>query len=154
MELFVPDWNQPKPTCEEAWAACQTVELEEISVSSTAITSVIDQVRKSHSNGGALLGTFYVAPNKVFDWFASRSRLLEFDILDVFLSRPDVRRSLPTLEIPDRATPNPAVDACIIGNAGGFRFESSFLLMLGWQIPYTSAGLIGDQLVTEGPRDS
>jgi hypothetical protein len=111
------------PTPEEAHAMCRLVPLTPIPISEVNLVSVIQEICRSHANGGALLAAFEVGPNSDLDWFASRNRLLEFDILPLLLARTDVRDALPTLKIPDfridwsRAS---------MENANGFEESDSF----------------------------
>jgi hypothetical protein len=89
------------PTPEEAHAMCRLIPLIQVPVSETDLVSVIEELRRSHANGGALFAAFEVGPDSCFDWFASRNRLLEFDILQLLLARSEVRDALPALKIPD-----------------------------------------------------
>ena len=56
--------------------------------------SVIQELRRSHAQGGAFLAAFEVGPDNSFGWFASRNQLLEFDILPLLLARTEVRDGL------------------------------------------------------------
>jgi hypothetical protein len=49
-----------------------------------------------------------VGPSKAFDWFASRSRLLEFGILRRLLDRVEVSSALPALKIQPSTPEDPA----------------------------------------------
>lgn len=124
MSLLSPDWNQPMPTPEEAHTMCRLVPLAQIPVSEANLVSTIQELCRSHANGGALLAAFEIGPNSDFDWFASRNRLLEFDILPLLLARREVRDALPALKIPDFR-----IDwsrASLIESANGFEERSSF----------------------------
>jgi hypothetical protein len=101
MSMLSPDWSQPMPTPEEAHAMCRLVPLAQVPVSEANLVSAIQELCRSHTHGGALLAAFEVGPNSDFDWFASRNRLLEFDILPLVLARREVRDALPELMIPD-----------------------------------------------------
>jgi hypothetical protein len=127
MELLNPNWNQKKPTFGEAWAMGQQVPLEERPLVNPGLNSVLNQIRESHANGGGLLASFQVGQSKVFDWFASRNRLLEFDILRQLIGRIEVRNALPALEIQATAPEDRGVEGCGLANDGNFQMTSSFL---------------------------
>ena len=97
MNLLEPRWNQQKPTLQEAQEMCGRVAVTAIESRSDAIETVLQHLRKSHSNGGALFGEFEVGDSEVFDWFASRNRLAEFSILRTLLVRDEVQRRIPEL---------------------------------------------------------
>src|SRR5690242_1310001 len=100
MDLLKPEWDQPRPTLEAALAIQREVKLLSIPFRSESIDCVIDNLRESHANGGAHLACTLIESNRDFDWFASRNRLLEFDILPNILRREEVRQSIPELLIP------------------------------------------------------
>lgn len=128
MPILEPDWNQNKPTYQDARAMCDRVALTPLAVESEAIDAVLIHLRLSHSNGGAILASFQVGPDRVFDWYASRNRLLEWDILPSLLRRDSVRGALPDLMIPLEVAPNREVNGCGIIKSEGFRFDNPFLL--------------------------
>ncbi|HXR39269.1 MAG TPA: hypothetical protein VN776_09255 [Terracidiphilus sp.] len=127
MDLLEPDWNQPRPTLQEALSICSRIKLTHFEVQSEVVKRVLDCLCESHSNGGALLAATRVGPDEAFDWFASRNRLLEFDILPHLLRRKEVRESLPELMIPTTGDSLGQSVSCPISAAGGFKMESSFL---------------------------
>lgn len=108
---------------------CGRVAVTAIESRSDAIETVLQHLRKSHSNGGALFGEFEVGDSEVFDWFASRNRLAEFSILRTLLVRDEVQRRIPELRTSATETIL-APDVCAIQaiSADGFTLESSFLL--------------------------
>lgn len=91
---------------------------------SEAVTQVLECLRKSHSNGGAILATVSFGSNQVLDWFASRNRWLEWGILPRILRREEIKLSLTELNI--CALPNITVEgeAC---STDGFRIDNAFL---------------------------
>jgi hypothetical protein len=126
MSLLSPDWNQGKPTPEEAHAMCRLVPLAQVPVSEANLVSIIRELCRSHANGGAFLAAFEVGPNSDFDWFASRNRLIEFDILPLLLARTEVRDALPALKIEDFPIVENFSTTCLIANADGFEASSPF----------------------------
>jgi len=87
---------------------CQQVSLEISPLTDPRLDSVLNRIRETHVNGGALFASFRVGPSKIFDWFASRGRLLEFGILRRLLDRDEVNRALPALKIEPSKPDDPA----------------------------------------------
>jgi hypothetical protein len=145
MELLNPDWDRGKPTSVQARAMCQQVPLEIRPLTDPRLDSVLNRICETHANGGALFASFHVGPSEAFDWFVSRSRLLEFGILRRLLDRAEVSSALPTLKIQPSTPEDPAFvvhrlgdwglgnyglgDDYLVGdsvNDGNFRVTSSF----------------------------
>lgn len=78
---------------------CQQIHLEIRPLIDSRFDSVLNRLRETHANGGALFASFKVGPSEAFDWFASRNRLLEFGILRQLLDRVEVTSALPELQI-------------------------------------------------------
>ncbi len=127
MTLLDPVWEQPKPSFDEAQEMCSQVGLAFDEAQPASVTRVLDSLRESHSNGGAIFGTFRVGDSRTFDWFASRNRLAEFDILPSLLRREEVRVRFPELQIPIEPTAEAPSQSCSIATVDGFKMESSFL---------------------------
>lgn len=106
---------------------CKQVDLTIDEVRTESLTKVLESLRESHSNGGALFASFRVGESQIFDWFASRNRLAEFEILTSLLRREKVRDQLPELQISEVATSGVDSQACSISTAEGFKMDSSFL---------------------------
>jgi hypothetical protein len=96
-ELLTPDWKQPRPTFSDVQEMCGRIELTSVNPRVQVLEEFIAQVRKSHDNGGAHLALFDVGSDHVFDWFASRNRLTDEELLDTLLTHPSVQRALPEL---------------------------------------------------------
>ena len=108
MELLNPDWNQERPSSAQARAMCQQVPLEIRPLIDPRLDSVLNRLRETHANGGALFASFNVRPSKAFDWFASRNRLLEFGVLRQLLERVEITSALPALQIQPSRPDEPA----------------------------------------------
>ena len=106
------------------------VRLEPVQPKAEAITRALDRLIATHSTGGAFLAALRVGANDAFDWFASRNRLVEFDILPQLLSRDELRSQLPDVKIPGAATEagSDAPQACSVTASNGFRLDDPFLL--------------------------
>jgi hypothetical protein len=50
MELLEPDWNQPKPSREEATAMCRRIALERVVVPAYPFNVFIQSINMSHRN--------------------------------------------------------------------------------------------------------
>lgn len=107
---------------------CSQVVLTPVAIEAESIAKVLSSIRASHSNGGAFLKAVRVGDSGVFDWFASRNRLLEYEIMPLLLHRSEIRDLLPELSIrADLVYPN-ETDACTLSSSGGFKFDNPFLL--------------------------
>jgi len=117
MEVLEPNWNAPKPTWDEANAMATNIDLVKVVLPTHPFDEFVESLNKSHTNGGVQLAAFDVGPDPVFDWFASRNRLWEFDVMDALLVRPTIRQALPELKIPDS-----------FAESAGFGMASAFTL--------------------------
>jgi hypothetical protein len=108
---------------------CNQVGLRPIGVASEVVAKTVEHLRGSHSNGGAFLASVCVADSDIFDWFASRNRLLEYGILPSLLRRSEIRELLPDLSIPTSLLPyEDAFASDDLASFGGFKIDNSFLL--------------------------
>ena len=87
---------------------CQQVPVEVRPLTDLRLSSVLNMLRETHANGGALFASFHVGPSEAFDWFASRDRLLEFGILRQLLNRDEIMSALPALQIQPSKPDDPA----------------------------------------------
>lgn len=131
MEILKPNWSREKPNWQDAQKMCIEVALDPVVIESELIERVLDRLRVTHSNGGALLTAVQVGRSDVFDWFASRNRLLENEILAYLLRRNEIRDLLPELLIGQDSVPAAAsceTGVCAIVSSNGFQFDNPFLL--------------------------
>ena len=128
MTVLEPNWNQEKPTWQDAQKMCGQVALAAIAIETESIAQVLNRLRASHSNGGAFLKAVRIGDSDVFDWFASRNRLLEYEILPLLLRRSEIRDLLPELSIQADFVPHNETVACTLASSGGFKFDNPFLL--------------------------
>jgi hypothetical protein len=128
MELLNPDWNQVKPTFVQARAMCQQIPLEIRPLIDPRLDSVLNRIRETHANGGALFASFHVGASEAFDWFASRDDLLEFGILRQLLDRVEVSSALPALKIQPSTPGDPAFVVHRLGdfNLGHYGFGDDY----------------------------
>ena len=78
---------------------CEILQLKPVTLPAEPFEKLLIQLRARHERGGACLGALAVAPDPAFDWFASRARLWEANILDALLVHPAIRAALPELKI-------------------------------------------------------
>jgi hypothetical protein len=116
MEFLNPIWNQEKPSLVQIADMCQRVSLEQIELMDSRLDAVLNRIRRSHVNGGALFASFSVGTSKTFDWFASRNRLNEHGILNILLRRVEISNALPALKVEAIAPGDLAVDECKLAN--------------------------------------
>src|SRR5271154_6755452 len=128
MAVLKPDWSQDKPTGQDAHKMCRQVELAPFAIEAESISQVLNRLRASHSNGGAFLKAVRIGHSNVFDWFASRKRLLEYEILPLLLHRSEIRDLLPELSIQADFVSQNETDACTFASSSGFKFDNPFLL--------------------------
>ena len=107
---------------------CGFVALEPVPQVDQRVDRVLNRLRVTHSNGGAYLATVRVGSDDVFDWFASRNRLLENDILPLLLRREEFKTLLPELKIPESLPAIENQETCSVAASGGFNLDNSFLL--------------------------
>lgn len=128
MTVLEPNWSQERPTFQAAQNMCSQVALSPLAIEAESIAQVLNRLRASHSNGGAFFKAVRVGDSDVFDWFASRNRLLEYGILPLLLRRSEIRDLLPELSIQTDYFARNETDACTLASSGGFKFDSPFLL--------------------------
>ena len=107
---------------------CASVDLKPVQQEADEITRVMDRLRANHSNGGAFLAVVRIGPDHVFDWFASRNRLPENEILPSLLSRKELRDLVPEVKIPVNLSSVDSERLCSISSSGGFSLDNPFLL--------------------------
>ncbi len=131
MSLLEPNWSQAKPSPKEAQGMCVQVGLEPIRQTDERIDQVLERLRATHSNGGAFLAVVRIEANAIFDWFASRNRLLENEILPLLLHRSEIRALLPEVKISEGTAEilvAESQDACSFTASNGFSSDNPFLL--------------------------
>lgn len=134
-EPLTPDWQQPRPSPEDVEDMWKSIDLVRASLPSEPFGSFIEQVRKSHDNGGVYLAAFDVGPDRVFDWYASRNRLYDDGGLEGFVTHCVVREALPELRIPNSIPP---ANTC----NSGFRLSANFYWMERWHTYFITVVLI------------
>jgi hypothetical protein len=134
MPYISPDWTQPKLTLRDATELCARIQLTQMEAHSEAVECVLSSLRQSHANGGAFLAAWRIQEDPIFDRFASRNWLLQFQVLGRLLYREEIRASLPEVSIPSTAGFSDASAASEAILADGFAKESSYLFLgkLAW----------------------
>jgi hypothetical protein len=121
--LLEPDWKQEKPARAEVENLTSALRLRVSAPETPNVLAVLAQLRTDRGNGGAHLVRIDVAPNRVFNWYASRNRLYEHGVLTKLLTHPDVVDAVRDVNL-DRATCEPVFTLlatfdfdCIVANA-------------------------------------
>ena len=110
--------NGERPTFAQAQAMCRRISLELRSALDPRVDAVLDRIRATYVNGGALFVSFHVGQDEVFDWFASRDGLSMFGILRQLFDRLEVNSALPELGIQPLKTGDPALVIHRLGDYG------------------------------------
>ena len=115
MELLQPDWNQSKPTSDEVANMCEHISLTPIAFQGDVFGQFLKRMRDTHDNGGAHIASMEIGSDPVFDWFASRNRLWEENVLSRLVMRPEIRECMPEVFLPG-----------VLETGPNFKMESSF----------------------------
>lgn len=126
MTLLTVNWRQERPTRQDAQRMASEVSLTPVAARGEAVERTLARLREVHSNGGAFLAGVRIGESEVFDWFASRNRLLEEDILSLLLRRRELRDLVPEVDVPQSLPDEEAQgEACLL-SSHGFRMVTSF----------------------------
>ena len=99
--ILEPDWAQPRPTFADVRAMTQRISLAPVTLPEKPFSDFLRYLRESHSNGGAHIAAFDVPPDATFDWFASRNRLSEEELIDTLITHPAIREALSEIRVPE-----------------------------------------------------
>jgi hypothetical protein len=95
------DWKASRPESEDIADSRARVRFEVVNLAGEAIDRVLDELAKTHINGGGLAARIRLAcDDDVLHWFASRNRFVEYDFFPVLLGSQAIREALPTLNVP------------------------------------------------------
>lgn len=96
------DWDAARPEYRDIMRSHKQVGYEPFPVEHADATAVLDELRRTHVNGGALLAGFrVVGDDPAMRWFAGRNRFAEYGLFQHFLGSAAVRQTLPQLRIPE-----------------------------------------------------
>ncbi len=118
MEFLTLAPNGERPTAAQAQAMCRRISLERQPALDARLDAVLDRIRTTDANGGALFATFNVGPDEVFDWFASGDGLSMFGILRQLFDRSEVNSALSELDIQPLKPDDPALVIHKLGDYG------------------------------------
>ena len=91
------DWDAPRPSVREALDAARRLRFHHRPELGPACQALLEHLRATHSNGGALLATFDVEDDATSRWFASRNRFSEMGVFAALLQSTALREALPPL---------------------------------------------------------
>jgi hypothetical protein len=108
----VTDWlqsppNQPPPTFAEIVDVWRSAGIEPDPTASPAIDTLLDALRATNANGGAVFARFRIGTSATLQWVAARNRWPDYGLLDSFLRSPPVRLALPELKVGERLRAKP-----------------------------------------------
>ncbi len=84
------DWQQPRPSDRQLISDWQHVRIVDLGAEDVRLVAVRDELRRSHCNGGALLGRFAIEAPESWRWLLNRNRLQEHGFFKRFLAHPTV----------------------------------------------------------------
>lgn len=97
MDYSDVDWKQEKPTLADLNADWRMVQINHGASVDPRLAAVVDELRRSHDNGGAVLGRFSIEAPPTWRWYFSRNRLDEALFFHRFYQHPTVTQSLGPL---------------------------------------------------------
>lgn len=93
------DWKAGRPDERDIAESLQHLAFRAFDVELPAVTAMLDELRRTHVNGGALIKGFAVDDDDTtLHWFASRNRFLDYRFFRALLDSAAVRETLPELE--------------------------------------------------------
>jgi hypothetical protein len=95
------DWQASRPEWADIRRSHGELSFRAFDIDDPAAASVLNELRRTRVNGGALLKRFRLEhDNDVLHWFASHNQFREYDFFPVFLGSQVVRDALPELLVP------------------------------------------------------
>jgi hypothetical protein len=98
MAMLESVWNQKRPTSLEIKKMWEELQINFEPIKNQAIDKLLENLRKTHVNGGAEFVCFRLEENTTFHWFGSRNRLDEINFFDRFLNLPIVVESFSVIQ--------------------------------------------------------
>ncbi len=97
--MLEPDWNQDRPPTTVAGirGLWEGVRIESCADTGPPVGRLVDALRKTHVNGGAVFGMFAIAGSPALQWFMSRNRWDEIEFPEHFLRSCAVAAALADL---------------------------------------------------------
>jgi hypothetical protein len=99
--ILKPDFRQSRPTFNDVQVMSRRIGLTPVALPAEPFGEFLSRLQQSHDHGGARLAAFEVGPDHTFDWFASRNRLSDEDLIDSLIIQPAIRVALHDLAIPE-----------------------------------------------------
>lgn len=91
------DWKQEKPTLADLSADWRIVQINPGASADPRLLAVVDELSRSHVNGGAVLGRFSIEVPPSWRWYLSRARLGEAQFFRRFYQHTAVIQALGPL---------------------------------------------------------
>ncbi|MGB6941718.1 MAG: hypothetical protein WBE37_04945 [Bryobacteraceae bacterium] len=99
--ILEPNFAQPRPTFNDVELMSRRIGLNRVTLPTEPFGEFLRSLQQSHDQGGAHLAAFDVGPDVTFDWFASRNRLSDENLIDSLIIQPAIRAALHDLAIPE-----------------------------------------------------
>lgn len=95
------DWDMARPSLDELIESWSHLRWESRELESPALDRYLDGLASTRRNGGYLIGQWRaVEYSEVTQWFASRNRLDEYELIRTLFASPAFREQLPQLAVP------------------------------------------------------
>jgi hypothetical protein len=95
------DWDMVRPSLDELIESWRHLRWESRDLESAALERYLDALAATRRNGGYLIGKWKaVEYSDVTQWFVSRNRLAEYELLRTLFVSPAFRERLPELAVP------------------------------------------------------
>jgi hypothetical protein len=91
------NWEQEKPTQADLNTDWARVRVRDAGSADPRLTAVVEGLRRSHDNGGAMLGRFSIEAPPSWRWYLSRNRFDEAQFFRRFYQHPTVIQTLGPL---------------------------------------------------------
>ena len=87
MSILEIDWNQKRPLDEEILDVLKTLTLKPVNISNDSIQDLLNAFKNSYRNGKVNMVCLEIPENNILDWFLSRNRSEEYNIIHWLLQQ-------------------------------------------------------------------
>lgn len=103
------DWEQPRPSLQQLIDSWALLRWEARALNKPDVDRYLAEIARTHIDGGYLIGRWKaVAYSDVTQWFISRNRLEEYELIRELFSSQIFNEQLPELLVPEKLERVPA----------------------------------------------